>query len=106
MSRAEESQGTAPAFVPLEHDETVKLLEDLQARLVNGGNDGVAREGQLLENLNDVFGVVRRQPGSGLIQEDHRCFGDQLHGNVHPLALSTGEYLMLRRSDDRILLVV
>ncbi len=67
------------------------MLVDLEAGLVDGGEDGLAGFGEILQQVHDRLCVVGREAGGGLVEKENRCVGDKFQGNVDALALAAAE---------------
>ncbi len=63
---------------------------------MDGGEDGFAGLRQLLQEIDDRLGVVRRQAAGGLVEKKHRGVGDKFEGDVDALALSAAQGLFFR----------
>ena len=106
IGRAEEDHRAGlVSLVARDHEQVVELLVDLEAGLVDGGEDGLAGLGQILQQIDDRLGVVGGQAGGGLVEKQHRRVGDELQGDVDALALAAAEGLLFRRADDGVDLV-
>jgi len=95
--RAEEDE--AAAFV--EQDGLVKHLENLRARLVNGDDDDfVVRHPA--DDLDDVLGIFRGQPGGRLVKEVNVGRTDHVEADIEALSLAAAERFFHRAADDAV----
>ncbi len=93
--RAEKDEPAA--FV--EQDRLVKHLENFRARLVNGDDDDLVVR-HPADDLDDVLGVLRGEPGSRLVEEVNVGHADHIEADVEAFALAAAERLLLRAADD------
>jgi hypothetical protein len=103
--RAEVDHGAGlAALVAVDHDEVVELLVDVDAGLVDGGDDGFALFGQVFEQFDDRFGVVGGEARGRFVEEQDRGVVDEFEGDVDALALAAGEGFALGGADDGVFL--
>ena len=76
-----------------EVDDAVHQPVGLERGLVDGEQDGLALVGETAEQPHDVDGVFGGEAAGGLVEEEQRRLGDELLGEVDPLALTAGDPL-------------
>ena len=82
-----------------EIDDAVHQPVGLERGLVDGEQDGLALIGKTAEQPHDIDGVFGGEAAGGLVEEEEGGLGDELLGQVDPLALAAGDALSDRVSD-------
>ena len=73
----------------IEQKQSIKQFEDIRTWLVDDDKHNLSTQGQLLQNVHDVFAVPTGEPTRRLVYKKDRWFTDQFQGNVQAFALSS-----------------
>ena len=87
----------------IQHEQTVKHLEEVRARLVQHSKHQLSSVRQFFEDVEDLLAVPARQPTCGLVQEEHRGLPKQFETDVDALPLSTRNDFVKDRPHAQIL---
>ena len=95
LRRAEKNEFAAP----VQKHRLVKHLKNFRGRLVNRhDHDLVVRHST--DDLDDVLGILRRQPARRFVEEIDIRGADHVQTDVQPFSLAAGERLFVRLPDD------
>ena len=87
----------------IQHEQTVKHLEEVRARLVQHSKHQLSSVRQFFEDVEDLLAVPARQSACGLVQEEHRGLPKQFETDVDALPLSTRNDFVKDRPHAQIL---
>lgn len=85
-----------------QHDEVVKEIPDLRARLVDRGDDGAPLARERLERAHQLKRARGIEPRRRLVEEQHRRVGQQLDADADATLLAAGAPAVLRVADARV----